>query len=367
MSAVSHDLRDAAAERPAARPRRSAKDKVVIVALSVVLAALIGGVVWGVWYVSSALIAQSQARLEASSYPVPATPDELRAAQLESESSQAVRPVTLTGLFTARVACADEAASSSSARAVSTDGAVSRGDASASESAGVPGESSTVSDPAGNPAENVVTAADGTPMASEDELVDNPIDFKELQKVNTDIYAWIYVPGTGINLPVLQNPFDDFYYLSHNVKREEYVYGSIYTQMANEKDFSDPVTVVYGHDGEAEFRNLHYFEDEKFFAENEYFYVYTVGHIYTYRVLSAYKTDNRHILNSYDFSKSEVLEQYFKTVLEPDSLLVNVCEGAVLDATKDKIVQLSTCMPEEFYGPSRYIVTGVLVDDQLTR
>ncbi|MBS5450912.1 MAG: sortase [Coriobacteriia bacterium] len=198
-------------------------------------------------------------------------------------------------------------------------------------------------------------------------LPDNPIDFAALQEDNEDIYAWLYIPNTSINLPVLQSPFDDAYYLTHDPDRNEDVYGSVFSQLANKKDFTDPVTVLYGHDGEGQFKNLHYFEDEEFFAQNELLYVYTPGHILTYRVVAAYKYDNRHILNSFDFADPVVLQQYYDSVLNPDSLLLNVREGATLDATKDKIIQLSTCMLDEFHGSSRYVVTGVLVDDELTK
>ncbi len=210
-------------------------------------------------------------------------------------------------------------------------------------------------------------SASATTAASDANLPDNPIDFKALQKENIDIYAWLYIPNTGINLPVLQNAFDDSYYLSHDAHREENQLGAVYSQIANKKDFSDPVTVLYGHDGEAQFKNLHYFEDEKFFEENDKMYVYTTGHIYTYRIISAYKSDNRHILNTYDFTKEDVLKGYFESILNPDSLLVNVREGVTLDPKKDKIVQMSTCMLDEFHGSSRYIVTGVLIDDQPTK
>ena len=33
----------------------------------------------------------------------------------------------------------------------------------------------------------------------------SPIDFEALKALNEDIYAWIYIPGTEINHPVLQS------------------------------------------------------------------------------------------------------------------------------------------------------------------
>jgi sortase B len=199
-------------------------------------------------------------------------------------------------------------------------------------------------------------------------LPDNPIDFATQQAQNADIYAWIYIPNTNINLPVLQSTISDNYYLDHDINGASSVAGAIYSQSANAKDFSDPVTLLYGHNllNSTMFTQLHYFEDATFFANNPTFYIYTPGHILTYEVVAAYQYDDRHILNSFDFSNPTVVQNYFNTVLSPTSLLVNVREGATLDASTDTIVQLSTCMDGAYSSTSRYIVTGKLIDDQAT-
>ena len=302
----------------------SANARTIIALLIAAIVALLCGVAFGAHYLMRMYADNSAAVEEVASRAVPTTPEDLKAAGDASTASDA-----------------SEGLSGEAVRAVGSDTA-----GTGSGTAGADSDASAAVDP---------------------NLPDNPIDFATLQKENADIYAWLYIPNTGINLPVLQNPFDDSYYLNHDAHREENLLGAVYSQMANKKDFSDPVTVLYGHDGEAQFKNLHYFEDEKFFDENDKMYVYTAGHIYTYRIISAYKSDNRHILNTHDFTKQDVLQSYFDSVLNPDSLLLNVREGVTLDATKDKIVQLSTCMLDEFHGSSRYIVTGVLIDDQPTK
>lgn len=177
--------------------------------------------------------------------------------------------------------------------------------------------------------------APSAPAAEEDSRVANPIDFASLRLENPDIYAWIYIPDTNVNYPVLQNPTDDSYYLKHDKDGNYSEAGAIYSQLANKTDFSDPVTVLY-------------------------------GHIFTYRVVSAYQYDNRHILNSFNFTDPAVVQQYFNTVLNPDSLVKNVREGVQLSADSDKIVQLSTCTGDANHLVRRYLVTGVLVNDQQT-
>ena len=195
----------------------------------------------------------------------------------------------------------------------------------------------------------------------------NPIDFAALQAENPDLYAWIYVPNTNVNLPVAQRAGDDFFYLDHDYRGNCAVEGAVFSQMANAKDFTDPVTVLYGHNivNDGMFATLHSFEDPAFFAANEAFYVYIPRHILTYRVVAAYEYDDRHILNSFDFTDSVVRENYFASVLAPDDLQANVREGIALNA-ESKLVQLSTCRSAFTSDPVRYLVTGVLVDDQTT-
>lgn len=201
----------------------------------------------------------------------------------------------------------------------------------------------------------------------EDSLPLNPIDFEELRQENPDLYAWVYVPNTNVNLPVARREGDDLFYLDHDRHGAYDAAGTVFSQAANTADFSDPVTVLYGHNmaNGAMFATLHDFSDPAFFAENELFYVYVPGHILTYRVVAAFNYDDRHILYSFGFADAAVREGYFASVLAPEDPQANVREGVVLDADS-RIVQLSTCRSAYADDPVRYLVTGVLVDDQPT-
>ena len=97
----------------------------------------------------------------------------------------------------------------------------------------------------GNRAIDQTRAAVESAAQSGDE--DYSIDFSALQAVNKDIYAWLYIPGTGINEPLVQREDDSYYYLTHDSvgKRDES--GALFTEAAyNQKDFSDPAVVIYG-------------------------------------------------------------------------------------------------------------------------
>ena len=118
------------------------------------------------------------------------------------------------------------------------------------------------------------TGKPATKVESKDrELADNPIDFASLIKENADIYAWLYIPGADINTPLLQSATDDLFYLDHDKDGKYDPYGTAFSQMANARDFSDPVTVIYGHVNGGVFHNLHNFEDTDFFNENTEFFI----------------------------------------------------------------------------------------------
>lgn len=207
------------------------------------------------------------------------------------------------------------------------------------------------------------SVVDGTTQ----ELPENPINFTKLIKTNPDVYAWIRIPDTEIDYAIAQasEDKDDLFYLNHNIEGNYEFAGMIFSQRKNSLDFSDPVTVLYGHNmlNGSMFAGLHKFENKDFFDEHDTFYVYTPGHILTYKVVSAYIYDNRHILNTFDFTKKKDLKEYIQSVTSPKSFVCNVRND--IDVTiEDKILTLSTCTAS---SSQRYLVQGVLTNDEYTK
>ena len=79
------------------------------------------------------------------------------------------------------------------------------------------------------------------------EQMENPIDFDSLTAQYPDIYAWIRIPGTKVDYPIVQREGDNGYYLNHTIDGKKKTEGSIYTEDYNSKDFGDANTVIYGH------------------------------------------------------------------------------------------------------------------------
>lgn len=193
--------------------------------------------------------------------------------------------------------------------------------------------------------------------------MENPIDFKKLEEINTDIYAWIRIPDTMIDYPIAQRAGDDTYYLSHDMYQEPRFAGCIYTEDCNDKDFMDPNTVIYGHNmkNQTMFQNLHLFRDKKFFEEHPLVYIYTPEGVLQYKVFAAYTYDDRHIMNSFDFEKEEVFQKYLDDIYHVRAMDTNLREDVQV-TTKDHIITLSTCIGGQ--PQSRYLVQAVLTKDE---
>ena len=199
------------------------------------------------------------------------------------------------------------------------------------------------------------------------ELPDSYVDFDALKFENPDIYAWITIPGTKVDYPIVQSETSEEYYLRRDYLGNPDVCGCIFTQYLNKKDFSDRNTVIYGHymANKTFFGGLHDYKSMQFMIDNPNIIIYIPGHKLTYEIFSAYEYDDRHILKSFDFRDDEEYSQYLDSCLNPMTVTKTVKEGVTL-TTQDKIVTLSTCVPSGA-EEKRYLVQGVLRSDEMTK
>jgi len=191
---------------------------------------------------------------------------------------------------------------------------------------------------------------------------DRDIDFEALLEINEDTIAWVYVPGTLIDYPVVISK-DNYDYLEHGFDGKQNWYGTPFMDMGNSPDFSDRNTVIYGHnmnDGTM-FAGLHKFKDMEFFEETREIKLYTIEGMRTYEIFAAYITDNRNILFEMDYSDDTVWKSYIEGIFaNEDANLLS--RETIQIGEADQILTLSTCVKDEFY--QRYLVQGILKKQQ---
>lgn len=198
---------------------------------------------------------------------------------------------------------------------------------------------------------------------TESEKAELPIDFEGLQEINPEIYAWIRIPDTNIDYPILQHAEEDqSYYLTRDIYGANQQAGSIYTEYYNSKDFKDPNTIIYGHNMKngSMFHNIRYFAEKEYFDEHNELYIYMPEKILKYEIIACYEYDDRHLLGSFDFTDEEVFSGYLEEIMNPRSIYAMVRDGVEL-TTEDKIVTLSTCVANK--PNNRRLLQAVLVEE----
>ena len=199
-------------------------------------------------------------------------------------------------------------------------------------------------------------------VPEEEKKIDIPVDFDSLQKENPDIYAWITIPDTVIDYPIVQSSEDNAYYLNHSAEKTDSASGAIYSENYNKKNFDDPITLLYGHnmkDGSM-FAGLHKYEEDTYFNDHKDLVIYTPDAILKYKIFAAYRTDDRHILLYYNLGAEDYNRQaYLNDILNQRTM------GAMLDqsapvSTESKILTLSTC--DRAGDAYRYVVQAYPVE-----
>ncbi|MCM1282941.1 MAG: class B sortase [Roseburia sp.] len=194
------------------------------------------------------------------------------------------------------------------------------------------------------------------------EIPEKNMDWDAIHQVNEDIYAWICIPGTEIDYPILQHPTDDSYYLTYNMNGTKGYPGCIYTELVNSRDFTDFETVVYGHNmrDASMFATLHYYESQAFFNNSPYVFIYVGDEVLVYEVFAAYTGDDRHIMYANDFSTESGRAAYLSDVINSageDGRLRELSLG-----TDSHILTLSTCIKGQ--SDKRYLVQAMLLNEE---
>jgi len=181
-----------------------------------------------------------------------------------------------------------------------------------------------------------------------------PIDFTALQAVNPDAVAWLHSPGTVIDYPVMRAK-DYNQYLRHLPDGTYNSNGSLFIDFNCAPDFSDSLTVIYGHNMRSGqmFGSLAGYKEQAYYQAHPYLTLYTE------------KKETRRIDLLYGcvIDAKEWQERAFSYQVNLDALLdyaaYNTTFTSGMEYTPgDQIVALSTCSYE--FDGARYVVVGAL-------
>ena len=187
-----------------------------------------------------------------------------------------------------------------------------------------------------------------------EEPIENKID--RLNNINPDICGWITIDGTNIDYPILIGE-DNSKYLTRDVYGNYAVYGSIFLDYRNSREWLDKYSVVFGHN----MKNDVMFSDIKKFAEQEFFDTHTTGMIYTkngifeLQIFAFLETDafdsnvygikssnEKSIFDKVEYIKENAIHYREVEFLEEDKIIaLSTCKNNVTDGRQILFVKIS--------------------------
>lgn len=192
----------------------------------------------------------------------------------------------------------------------------------------------------------------------------SPIDFASLQEENPDIYAWLRIPGTEFDFPILQRAGDDDYYLTHDSDGNDNSMGAIFSESSyNDGKMDDPATVLYGHQmlaGTMFGKLQQVYSESNALTEHGDITVYLPEKELHYKVFAAVPYDNRHILYTYDFTSKRRYNAFLNSIF--DVREIGAQHSTDVPVTpEDKLLILSTCLQGNSHR--RFLVVAKCVDE----
>ena len=180
------------------------------------------------------------------------------------------------------------------------------------------------------------------------------VDFDGLSQVNDDIVAWLYVPGTVINYPIVQTGDND-YYLNHLFNGKVNSSGCIFLDYSAAGDFTSMNSVLHGHHmrNGTMFAAVCKYKNPSFYRSHPTAMLVTPEGNYEVRFFSGYVCDTESDAWNYSFSDGD-----YDTWLKK-RLKLSCFKSGVTPSAEDRVLTLSTCSYE--FDDARFVLHGILV------
>ena len=186
-----------------------------------------------------------------------------------------------------------------------------------------------------------------TVSAEEKEYLANK--FKGLLATNSETVAYVYIPGTQLDEPVVQTT-DNATYLDKRFDGvNEPLMGTVFMDADNKKDFSDRLTWLFGHARGSKvpdhrmFKDVNYYSRQEYFDEHPYVVIETPERKYYYEAVAMIIVPEETAFYRTSFDDDADFEKQLTTIYDT----AQVKKPNVKVSSKDKYLVLSTCREED--------------------
>ncbi len=183
-----------------------------------------------------------------------------------------------------------------------------------------------------------------------------PIDFRSLANINSDIIAWIRLPDTVIDYPIVQTN-NNTRYLSHLFDGSVNQLGTLFMDYENKGGFSDRHILIYGHDMQdgSMFGSLENYMSSSYYKKHPEGILYLPdGSSYRLIIFAATRMAAFRSELPVAFESDEEFDAYIQKIRSLSAFSTDISIGP-----EDHVVSLCTCVPDS--SDYRFIVSGKLV------
>ena len=173
--------------------------------------------------------------------------------------------------------------------------------------------------------------------------------FDGLSATNSDTIAYIYAPGTQLDEPVVQTK-DNSTYLDKTFEGgNKPLFGTVFMDTDNKKDFSDRLTWLFGHARGSKvadsrmFNDVNYYSDQSFFDKHKYVVIETPQRKYYYEALAMVIVPEDTAFYRTSFESDKDFKQQLDIIYDQAS----VKNKDLKVSASDKYLVLSTCREED--------------------
>ena len=223
------------------------------------------------------------------------------------------------------------------------------------------GEPSSAPDITPTPTAEPTAAPTATPEPTQVPLT-NP--YRDSFLANEDMAAWLQIPGTVIDYPVMWTPRDENYYLYRDFDGSQNQNGCLILDTDSNLEPLTTNLIIHGHNMKsgAMFGNLTDYENYSYFEKHKEIILYTKGLQRNYEVIAVFrsqvfkKSDN--VFKFYKFFQADTQEEF-------DDFYNNIKELSQYDTGVtaefgDHFITLSTCVYHVENG--RFVVVAKEVE-----
>lgn len=197
--------------------------------------------------------------------------------------------------------------------------------------------------------------------SAEDEQ-DSTEKFAALKEINSDVCAWITLDGTQIDYPVLHGK-DNYAYVNTDVYGNYALAGSIFLDAANDQNFKDAYSLLYGHhmSNRKMFGDLDNYKEQDFFESNTTGTLILPDRVYALHIFAVVVVPaSEHTIFNITLWKNDVSQ--LLEFVDSNAMFYRQPSGDGENISNLKLIAFSTCASD--YTDARTVVFATMEENK---